>query len=451
MYNHFKEAVLPDAYRRREADCILSALAMQRSVQVVGLAGMGTSNLLRFLLSHPHLLQDRANFAPAEVCFLFVDCNKLSPVSALNFFRECLLRLQPEADLLALNDEFLLYKRLEAALRDLDGDTFVVLAVDRFQGLYEGVRASFFGQLRNLRDEARGGRMAFILGSQRPPGDFRELERLISHTCLVGPLAETDQAEFFARHEARLQAQVPPAWRDRLWRLTGGHPGLLKNGVEWYKQKNSPPPEDDAPSLIADLLSYGPVEKHCLALWESLNQAEQDLLWVVAEGGAAAGEVADRLRENGLLIDAVDEPALFSPLWQTYLRQSVWSGQRSESIKIMTNSFTRQVALGWRGNRVDTTLSRPLVFALFQALAEAQGEFCSKEDLLHTLYPEDKTYEVTEDSLFQLISSLRREIDPLVKNLYPAMASSFVQNVRSVGYRLVVELPGAGQMMNGER
>jgi hypothetical protein len=31
------------------------------------------------------------------------------------------------------------------------------------------------------------------------------------------------------------------------------------------------------------------------------------------------------------------------------------------------------------------------------------------------------------------------------------MASSFVQNVRSVGYRLVVEMPGAGQMMNGER
>ncbi len=46
-----------------------------------------------------------------------------------------------------------------------------------------------------------------------------------------------------------------------------------------------------------------------------------------------------------------------------------------------------------------------------------------------------------EDALFQLVTALRKSLDPLVQRLCPAMTTSCIQNVRGVGYRLIVDLP----------
>ena len=48
---------------------------------------------------------------------------------------------------------------------------------------------------------------------------------------------------------------------------------------------------------------------------------------------------------------------------------------------------------------------------------------------------------VIDDALFQLVTALRKSLDGPVKRLCPAMTSSCIQNVRGVGYRLVVDLP----------
>ena len=106
VYDHFKEAALPDTYRRREINCLVSTLAMQRSVRVAGLSGMGKSNLLRFLVSHPHLLEEMPPFSAVSIHFLYIDCNKLHPVSSLNFCRECNFLLGQEQALAATTDEF---------------------------------------------------------------------------------------------------------------------------------------------------------------------------------------------------------------------------------------------------------------------------------------------------------------------------------------------------------
>lgn len=439
MYEHFKEANLPPTYRHREVDCIVSALALQRSVHVVGLSGMGKSNLLRFLVSHPEVLKIES-YVLAEIGFLYIDCNKLNPPNSLNFYRECISRIQSEEDLTSNIDEYLLYKQFELALRTLDARIFVVFVIDRFESLYDKTDQAFFGQLRNLRDEARRGRMAFILGSQRPPGDLYDIERLFSDICWVGPLTKVDQTEFFTRHEGRLRITVEASWREVLWRLTGAHPGLLKNAIEWFKRQGKPKSVENEESLLQDLLNYAPIRKHCQALWQSLTEAEQNFLSHI-NSTAKTGSVVEPLQKAGVIVAGQDGLRIFSPLWETYLRQNILSQQALEPMKVGLDAATRRVVLQWRGQTEETIINRDLVFRLLQVLSTNPEKIYSKDEIINILYQDEKAQDVYDDALFQLITALRKSLDPLVTRLCPAMTKTCIRNIRSIGYKLIVNLP----------
>ena len=440
MYKHYKEASLPLTYRRQVVECLIRSLALQRSVRLVGLSGMGKSNLLRFLVSHPELLENHPAMSARRVCFLHIDCNKLNPLNIANFYRECHFLLQGDPKALPQTDEHLLYKQLELTLLNLDRETLVILVIDRAEYLYEKSGPEFFSQLRNLRDEARSGRMMFIVGSQRPVGDLYELEKLFSDICWVGPLSEADHQEFFARHEARLGLNVEENERERLWGLTGGHPGLLKNGLEWLKRgqmKNMPPDEQ---GLIQELLRYAPIENYCRRLWENLTPDEQYFLRNFVENRRVE-QGPSSLKNSGLLIDRQDHLELFSPLWQTYLSQEIWPHQEIGPMQVELKPATRRVILQWQGRSAETVISRKLVFDFLDVLSTRPGNVYSKDELINALYKDEKAPEVLDDALFQLVTTLRRFLDPLVKELCPGMTTSCIQNVRGVGYCLVVDLP----------
>lgn len=439
MYDHYKEAAWPDHYRRAALMPIATTLALQRSLRLVGLSGMGKSNLLRFLVSHPHLLVDWPDFSGQAVCFLYIDCNRLTPLSPLTFYRECSFLLQPEQGPPPSGDAYTLHKRLELALQAVDPQTVVILVIDQAERLYEMVDAAFFDQLRNLRDEARGGHMLFILGSRRPVRNLYELEKLFVTTCWVGPLDETDQTHFMAYHQQRLQFTVEPAWQSRLWQLSGGHPGLLKNSLEWLKWPERAGMSPDEAELTAALLAYDPIERYCRRLWHDLTPTEQSRLRAL-DGLSATDPALDVLKQSGLLVQDNDRLRLFSPLWAAYLQQQVWPLETMPPLRIELEAASWRVTLRWAGQQAETRITRPLVFELLRTLAAQPDAILSKDDLITTLYG-DSAADVFDDALFQLIAALRKAIDPLIKQLCPAMTESVIQSVRGVGYRLVVDLP----------
>ena len=49
----YKEGTFPDGYRAAEVGQVLRALSRLRSITITGLAGMGKSNVVRFIVSHP--------------------------------------------------------------------------------------------------------------------------------------------------------------------------------------------------------------------------------------------------------------------------------------------------------------------------------------------------------------------------------------------------------------
>ncbi len=439
MYDHYKEATWPDEYRRSALGPILTTLTLQRSLRVAGWSGMGKSNLLRFLVSHPHLLVEWPDFSGQAACFLYIDSNRLHPLTPLTFYRECLFLLRAEQGPPPAEDAYTLYKQVELALRAIDPATVVILVIDQAERLYDAVEPYFFDQLRSLRDEARRGHMLFIMGSRRPVGDLFQLEKLFVKTCWVGPLAEADRAAFLARHQQRLNVSLPEKWQQALWQVTGGHPGLLKNSLEWAKgQATLPATEAD---WLARLLAYAPIERYCRQLWQGLGEGEQHQLrqgsLTPDEAGAAA-----MLADSGLLLTEAGAGRLFSPLWEAYLRRTVWPAERPAPLEIDLDVATRRVTLRWAGQVAETLVTRPLVFELLRVLAADPGSLHSKDALIAALYPEEKAADVFDDALFQLITGLRKAIDPPVKQLCPALTDdSVVQSIRGVGYRLVVELP----------
>jgi len=439
MYDHFKEASYPITYYRREMACITAALAMQRSVRVAGLSGMGKSNFLRFLVSHPQLLLEYPAINTVSIFLLYIDCNRLGSVNALNFYRECLFTLQVEHSIVTLTDEYLLYKQLESALREIVRNTPLVLVVDRSELLYEVVSEEFFGQLRNLRDEMKAGQMMFIFGSQQPLGDLYELEKLFSDTCWVGPLADADITNFFDGQERHLGVKIGKSWRRLLWRLTGAHPGLLKNGVEYLSRLETKrylsgrPPNDE--TLIQDLLDYEPIQRYCQRLWDSLLETEQQSLLMLEHNPTQTPSPS--LMKNGVLVEDQNRWHIFSSLWQIYLRKAVWSRQGVEPMQIETNLATRRVTLCWQGQTASVMIKRSLVFKLLRVLASAPGEVFNKNTLIEALYPDEEGEGVSDDALFQLVTALRKLLDPLAKSLCPEMTTC-IENVRGVGYRLVL-------------
>jgi len=441
MYGHYKEAALPLTYRRREVTCLLKPLAMQRSARLAGLSGMGKSNLLRFLVSHPQVLQPTVARPGQPILFLHIDCNRLDPVSPASFYREALFLLRPEGGRPAAIEGESAFRCLAQALRQVAEPILPILVIDRAEQLYEMGGPAFFNQLRNLRDEVRQ-EMRFILGSQRPLGDLFELEKMFSHICWVGPLTPADWPEFLARHTARLKLTVAEGVAQQVWQVSGGHAGILKNGLEWLNlQQGQPLPAGQA-ELIEALVTYRPIQNYCRRLWENLTPTEQAFLthWPPPPVDTAWPEL---LTASGLVVAGPEGPHLFSPLWGRYLQTHIWAQAPPPPLHLQLEPDRRRVSLTWRGRTATTTISRGLVFELLRVLANPPGQVWRKDDLINAIYPDEKAPEVMEDALFQLVTALRRVLDGLVKKkLNPDFRGSCVQNVRGVGYRLVFDVAG---------
>jgi hypothetical protein len=90
----YKEAAFKTSYRKAQVQIIMTAIAHRRSIAVLGLAGMGKSNLFRFLVSQRQVRQSYLGRAADKFDFVFVDCNLagISPEALLCELSEQLAR-----------------------------------------------------------------------------------------------------------------------------------------------------------------------------------------------------------------------------------------------------------------------------------------------------------------------------------------------------------------------
>jgi DNA-binding winged helix-turn-helix (wHTH) protein len=438
----YKEASFPPDYREVEVRQIMDAVYKLRSIAITGLAGMGKSNVVRFIVSHPEVrpryLKQKAN----DYAFVHVDCAGLANYDEAGILSEVVMGLHREGisartnSLLQLSGDA--RHTLKEQILSLEPNLNLVLVLDYFDEAAAKLNKAFFNYLFHLRNARPRGNLSFIFVTRRPMGHLYELHELLDDGCVIGPLSTQDALDSIQRDEARLGITFDAARREALIACTGGHPGFLKNACELLgrgKVDTTLPEKETA----RQLLRSEKITNLCQELWNDLTPEEQDLLLRVAQGIPSSRFVDSAcvayLEQSGVLIsekrDQGDpDVTIFCPLFETFVHE----------VKSAVSGAIRITALFPNQARIETPIGEewitlsPKLFALLLSLTEAPGQVLPAEQIISRVYG-DEALGVTDAALSQLVKRLRGMLDPPVQRMTNNPSYTCVETIRGVGYR----------------
>lgn len=445
MVPRYKEASFPADYREAEVRQVMGALYRLRSIAVTGLAGMGKSNVVRFIVSHPRVRARYLGERADAYAFVHVDCAGLARPDEAELLGEISAQLryqgigpdgaQPPRHSPTPNTRRALKEQILALRPDLN----LVLAMDYFDEAAAKLDRTFFNYLFHLRNVRPRGNLMYVFATRRPMGPLYELHELLDDGCTIGPLSYRDALASIRRDEVRLGHTFTPAQRDRLIACTGAHPGFLKNACELLAggHIDGDRPDDE---MAHQLLRSQKVERLCRELWNDLETAEQAVVLQAVTGTAAPGAVdADRaayLERTGILLrreGARSGPNLevFCPLFGAFVQESHPTCSSAVRIQVVYPNRAR-IETPVDEERVQLS---PKLFALLAALAEERGRVCTTDELIVRVYG-DEAAGVTNAALSQLVKRLRGKLDPGARSMSGDPAYTCVETIRGVGYKL---------------
>jgi DNA-binding winged helix-turn-helix (wHTH) protein len=430
----YKEADFPADYRAAEVGQIMAALYRRRSIAITGLAGMGKSNIVRFIVSHPEVrsryLQERAD----DYAFVHVDCTGLVAVAEAEILGEIAAQVPGDRGADLPGDVRDAWRVLKERVLGLNPDLNLVVVLDYFDEAAAVLGRSFFNRLFHLRNTRPKGNLSCVFVTRRPLGSLHELQELLDDDCAIGPLSYKDALDSIRRDEARLGCAFDAAQRDKLIACTGGHPGFLKNACELLGSGRVDAGLPDG-AFVQHLLDSGKVGNLCQELWDDLTPAEQSVLLKVSRG-LSLPEAGERdceayLERSGVLVRRESEAAVFCSLFGAFVR----------GIEVATSGEVRIVPVFPNRARVEALAGEevvdlsPKLFALLLALTEARGQVLSTDRLIAQVYG-DEAPGVTNAALSQLVKRLRGALDPHVRRLTGDPKFTCVETVRGVGCKL---------------
>lgn len=434
----YKEANFPPYYRQAQVRQIMDALYRLRSIAISGLAGMGKSNVVRFIVSHPQVRPQYLKERAGAYALLHVDCAGLADDSEAEVLSEIAAQLRYEQLSVdaarALQPPSSLRRALKEQILGLDPALNLVLILDYFDEVAQSLERPFYNYLFHLRNARPQGNLMYVFAARRPLGYLYELQELLDDGCIVGPLNHRDALDSIRRDEARLSCVFDARQRERLIACTGGHPGLLKNASELLGsgQVDARLP---AGELARQLLGFAKVSNLCQELWQDLTPDEQNVLFNVVRGVPLPQARDDAsvayLKQSGILARS---GGIFGPLFETFVRDELGSSDQVHIAAVFPNQAHLKLPAGEKW----ITLS-PKLFALLLALAEARGQVLSSDELISRVYG-DEAIGVSDAALSQLVKRLRSALNPSVRRMLDAPTFTCVETVRDVGYKL--NIPG---------
>jgi hypothetical protein len=344
---------LPLSFRDELAPHVFAAVRAGWSVALVGPAGLGLSNLLRFLADARVAAHYLAGPSEAVSTLpVFVEADRwLDPAAVFPELARALLGAARAGDL--PRAEQAAVRRLVAeaqadplpaasaplaaalhALCDGHGRR-VLFFCDDFDAALLRLPGPLLRELRSLRD-AHKYRLAYVLGLRReparllmttqsapaqgPPSDLghsKFIELFDHHTFPVRPYTPADSRLALERKSLAWQPPLTPDEAEALHRLAGGHARLLIAALIHWENRRHLPWANVERGLQADPA----VAAACRALLDDLSLGEQLALWQLAHDETGDDSSTDaalaRLRLRGLAVGG--PPSVFSKLLEQYL------------------------------------------------------------------------------------------------------------------------------------
>jgi DNA-binding winged helix-turn-helix (wHTH) protein/energy-coupling factor transporter ATP-binding protein EcfA2 len=439
-------------FRNSEVKRLLNWLRAGESASIIGVSGVGKSNLFNHLLDPEvqkyHLKQKLSNYLFVRVNFHYLpDFSTRSIYSLILEQFELLgdrveqvglaptvideIGEQHEALLNAGDDLLRVQRYFKLAMRSLLGGSQnrLVLLCDQFDDVYQEADERLFANLRGLR-EAYKYRLSYlvftrdVLTSLAPMDSGREefYELLASNVMGLKPYNQEDAQLLLGRVAGRNRWTVEESVEESLLGLTGRHAGLLRAAFMTIMQNDFALEDGDRETAVS-LLTFPAIQAECSKIWNSLTVEEHRLLaYCVHE---IPSETVDksplkRLQLKGLL-DEETGRRLFSPLFAAYVKNQEALWERP----LYLDERTRQV---WVLGQPTSALTA-LEYRLFDILYQRLETLVTKDELINAGWPAAQGG-VSDEALTAALYRLRKKIEPEPDN------PQFLESLRDQGYRL---------------
>lgn len=426
-----KEASFPVTYRAAQVNAILDAVARCRSIAVYGLAGMGKSNIFRFLASHPKVKEHYLPQTAATFQFVTVDCNLSDADTEDGLLRELDFQLAraglaPER---AFSQNIAPRQAIRLRLEAMHADKNLVILLDPLDRAFAQFSQSFWAYLRALRDIQ--GNVIYVFGARRPPPPLCELQELFVEACWVTPLTRPDAQGSLARDARRLNVTFTNRDINLLMELSGNHPGLLKNCAELVG-RGAVTLHQPSELLARELLAYETIQAVCRDLWTDLK-AEWKILQGLALGvppNAADAKILEFLRRAGVLGKTQAGYELFSPLLRAYIISDL-----PRVIRVHVRASEPVTLESWQGTH--TLRLGESALQLLRVLAQAPEEIHPRARLARTLALGDPHY--SDEAVMAHIKRLRKSLNAALRPLLIDDRFDAILAARKQGYRLQLQ------------
>jgi len=438
---------LPLTFRGNLLDRMMPCLRAGECCSLVGVSGVGKSNLVYFL-ERPDV---QAHYwGDAQIWPIIIDTHGL--VFGEQFpeyvVAELMIhRLIREAERRGLSSDLIsnidtLHTRLIAqpsahlAMRYLEricarfceGQAVKLIFVfDQFDDLWKDLEPRFFLNLRHLRDEFKY-RLAYLVITreqlqrlrQRMGKDLSAVESFwelfTTHVYSLGMYDDRDALVMLERIAQRSGVDLSPELSATILQASGRHAGLLR--AQFWAWRQSRAQQHDP-----DLLQVRAVADECAKIWADLPPDEQQLARRIAADlplHQPGDQALDELRLKGLVVG--EPPSLFSRVFAAYIRSQPDANVAGIVVDLRTRKILRD------GQPLADNLS-PLEFNLLVYLARHAGTVCSRDDIMYELYQE-RMYDANDERLDTLLRRLRETLGD------NARSPRYLFTHRGVGVRL---------------
>jgi hypothetical protein len=441
-------------YRAREMKIIAGWISAGESGSVVGLPGCGRANLLGFLCHRLEVLQSYLPPQARSVALIPVDLNIL-PANNLSTLYRVVLRsfyrvgdhfdqmLQQTITTLYQEnrmerDPFLLQSALQDLLLLLQAQRMqVVLVLNRFDRFCQMTTPQMVNTLRGLRDNFKDT-LSFIVGMSQevaylpdPTALGNMYELVDSNVCWVGAMNDEDARNLIARAMDTASQSPSEVEVTTMLALSGGFPSLLRAICNWWLTTEDRPATS---KWAATLLAKRSIRHRLTKIWSSLTQEEQFVLSEVQRLQTLAGGdgTGDGKGTNGLSKN-------FDKVFQDFSQQ-----QDHALTHLVAKGVCDRIGTGWRvagellaahveraegrgrgkvwlDEQTEEIYQGPTPLKDLTSLERSVLSFLvrrprirhTKTDLIISTWPDELRQKgVSDNSLYQMMLTLRRKIEP---------------------------------------
>ncbi len=337
-------------YRQEVLQPLFNCIRSADSCYLIGAGSIGKTRLLDHLARtdvQEHYLQGKA----ARTLIIRLDMNRLSDYAEWEFYELMLFNIiqtvgqHDDPELEKLSESFMkrfllpvleqpgtsikVLRFLELVISNLmviDNEISICFLMDEFDEAYRRLPAKVFAHLRGIRDTHKN-RLCYALLLRNLPARLRPnldehegfYELLSRNQIAIGPYSRQDVHAMLRQLEERHRYPLAEALRDKIYELSGGHPGTVVAVLSSLRKTVDGVPYRLDPRWLAKEEN---VKEECRKLLGSLEPEEQVGIVEFAKGNMADASPAVKiLRVKKVLTDAEGQvPQIFSPIFAVYLQ-----------------------------------------------------------------------------------------------------------------------------------